>query len=154
MCSGSAAGSYSRLVDFVYDLTLGVRVTKNERKNTSGDGLARVGREESGRGRDLDGGARGDHSGRDMPVEQGPNGGLGGDRPRHDPCSGFAFRVDSQTILGMAWTVCVGMDPPTLTGGPNRFGPPVWVGGRCAWHSDRALSRCTVDGSYMKCVSI
>ena len=32
MCSGSEAGSYSRLIDFAYHCTLDVRVIKNEKK--------------------------------------------------------------------------------------------------------------------------
>ena len=32
MCSGSEAGSYLRLVDFVYHSTLGLRVIKKEKK--------------------------------------------------------------------------------------------------------------------------
>ena len=32
MCSGSEAGSYSRLIDFVYHSTLGVRVIKKKKK--------------------------------------------------------------------------------------------------------------------------
>jgi len=31
MCSGSEAGSYSRLIDFVYHSTLGLRVIKKEK---------------------------------------------------------------------------------------------------------------------------
>ena len=31
MCSGSETGSYSRLIDFVYHSTLGLRVTKKKR---------------------------------------------------------------------------------------------------------------------------
>ena len=30
MCSGSGAGSYVRLIDFVYHSTLGLRVTKKK----------------------------------------------------------------------------------------------------------------------------
>ena len=33
MCSGSDAGSYSRLIDFVYHSTLGLRVIKKKRRN-------------------------------------------------------------------------------------------------------------------------
>ena len=33
MCSGSEAGSYLRLIDFVYHSTLGVRVIKKMKKN-------------------------------------------------------------------------------------------------------------------------
>jgi len=32
MCSGSEAGSYLKLIDFVYHLTLGLRVIKNRKK--------------------------------------------------------------------------------------------------------------------------
>jgi len=32
MCSGSEAGSYSRLIDFVYHSTLGLRVIKKKKK--------------------------------------------------------------------------------------------------------------------------
>ena len=32
MCSGSEAGSYLRLIDFVYHSTLGVRVIKKKKK--------------------------------------------------------------------------------------------------------------------------
>ena len=32
MCSGSEAGSYLRLIDFVYDSTLGLRVVKKKKK--------------------------------------------------------------------------------------------------------------------------
>ena len=32
MCSGSEAGSYLRLIDFVYHSTLGLRVIKNKKK--------------------------------------------------------------------------------------------------------------------------
>jgi len=32
MCSGSEAGSYLRLIDFVYHSTLGVRVIKKNKK--------------------------------------------------------------------------------------------------------------------------
>ena len=32
MCSGSEAGSYSRLIDFVYPSTLGMRVIKKKKK--------------------------------------------------------------------------------------------------------------------------
>ena len=34
MCSGSEAGSYLRLVDFVYHSTLGLRVMKKQEKNS------------------------------------------------------------------------------------------------------------------------
>ena len=34
MCSGSEAGSYSRLIDFVYHSTLGLRVIKKRREDT------------------------------------------------------------------------------------------------------------------------
>ena len=43
MCSGSEAGSYLRLIDFVYQSTLGLRVIKRERENE-------VGRPEQGEG--------------------------------------------------------------------------------------------------------
>ena len=33
MCSGSEAGSYSRLTDFVYHSTLGLRVVKKKKKS-------------------------------------------------------------------------------------------------------------------------
>ena len=33
MCSGSEAGSYVRLIDFVYHSTLGLRVKKKKKKN-------------------------------------------------------------------------------------------------------------------------
>jgi len=37
MCSGSEAGSYLRLINFVYHSTLGLRVIKKKKKrNTSG----------------------------------------------------------------------------------------------------------------------
>jgi len=36
MCSGSEAGSYLRLIDFVYHPTLGVRVIKKKRKKKKG----------------------------------------------------------------------------------------------------------------------
>jgi len=32
MCSGSEVGSYSRLIDFAYHSTLGLRVIKNKKK--------------------------------------------------------------------------------------------------------------------------
>ena len=35
MCSGSEAGSYLRLIDFVYHATLGVRVIKKKKKVNS-----------------------------------------------------------------------------------------------------------------------
>jgi len=34
MCSGSEAGSYVRLIDFVYHSTLGLRVIKKRREET------------------------------------------------------------------------------------------------------------------------
>ena len=34
MCSGSEAGSYLRLIDFVYHSTLGLRVKKKKKKET------------------------------------------------------------------------------------------------------------------------
>jgi len=34
MCSGSEAGSYLRLIDFVYHSTLGLRVIKKKKKGT------------------------------------------------------------------------------------------------------------------------
>ena len=34
MCSGSEAGSYLRLIDFVYHSPLGLRVIKKKRRNT------------------------------------------------------------------------------------------------------------------------
>ena len=34
MCSGSEAGSYSRLIDFVYRSTLGLRVIKQRKKKS------------------------------------------------------------------------------------------------------------------------
>jgi len=40
MCSGSEAGSYLRLIDFVYHSTLGVRVIKKKKKRIRG-GAAR-----------------------------------------------------------------------------------------------------------------
>jgi len=33
MCSGSEAGSYARLIDFVYHSTLGLRVIKKKKRN-------------------------------------------------------------------------------------------------------------------------
>jgi len=38
MCSGSEAGSYSRLIDFVYHSTLGLRVIKKKRGSRFGLG--------------------------------------------------------------------------------------------------------------------
>ena len=38
MCSGSEAGSYLRLIDFVYHSTLGLRVIKKKKKYVSGGG--------------------------------------------------------------------------------------------------------------------
>ena len=38
MCSGSEAGSYIRLIDFVYHSTLGLRVIKKERTEGGGGG--------------------------------------------------------------------------------------------------------------------
>ena len=35
MCSGSEAGSYLRLIDFVYHSTLGLRVIKKKKKRTN-----------------------------------------------------------------------------------------------------------------------
>jgi len=35
MCSGSEAGSYLRLIDFVYHSTLGLRVIKKKKKKTT-----------------------------------------------------------------------------------------------------------------------
>jgi len=44
MCSGSQAGSYLRLIDFVYHSTLGVRVIKKKKKTKlSGSGRFRCG---------------------------------------------------------------------------------------------------------------
>ena len=40
MCSGSEAGSYLRLMDFVYHSTLGLRVIRKKRRN--GNELPRV----------------------------------------------------------------------------------------------------------------
>ena len=40
MCSGSETGSYLRLIDFVYDSTLGLRVIKKKKKLR--EGLERV----------------------------------------------------------------------------------------------------------------
>ena len=37
LCSGSEAGSYSRLIDFVYHSTLGLRVIKKKKKDADGD---------------------------------------------------------------------------------------------------------------------
>ena len=39
MCSGSEAGSYLRLIDFVYHSTLGLRVIKKEKFRVWGEGL-------------------------------------------------------------------------------------------------------------------
>jgi len=36
MCSGSEAGSYLRLIDFVYHSTLGLRVIKKKRRKGCG----------------------------------------------------------------------------------------------------------------------
>ena len=38
MCSGSEAGSYSRLIDCVYHLTLGLRVIKKQKKSKDVEG--------------------------------------------------------------------------------------------------------------------
>ena len=38
MCSGSEAGSYLRLIDFVHHSTLGLRVIKRERELAAGFG--------------------------------------------------------------------------------------------------------------------
>jgi len=46
MCSGSEAGSYLRLIDFVYHSTLGLRVMKKKRVHQCGSGA----REREGRG--------------------------------------------------------------------------------------------------------
>jgi len=37
LCSGSESGSYLRLIDFVYDSTLGLRVIKKKKKVSSID---------------------------------------------------------------------------------------------------------------------
>jgi len=37
MCSGSEAGSYLRIIDFVYHSTLGLRVIKKTRRRRRGD---------------------------------------------------------------------------------------------------------------------
>ena len=45
MCSGSEAGSYLRLIDFVYHSTLGLSVIKKKKKDQRGsvaDGKARI----------------------------------------------------------------------------------------------------------------
>ena len=39
VCSGSEAGSCSRLIDYVYHSTLGSRVKKKKKKEDSGDEL-------------------------------------------------------------------------------------------------------------------
>jgi len=39
MCSGSEAGSYVRLVDFVYHSTLGLRVIKKRRRRCTSGGM-------------------------------------------------------------------------------------------------------------------
>ena len=41
MCSGSEAGSYSRLIDFVYHSTLGLRVIKKKKYQRAMARLAR-----------------------------------------------------------------------------------------------------------------
>ena len=43
MCRGSEAGSYLRLIDFVYHLTLGLRVIKKKKKDLGRPGLLRDG---------------------------------------------------------------------------------------------------------------
>ena len=43
MCSGSEAGSYLRLIDFVYHSTLGVRVIKKKKKHLAWHALPGVG---------------------------------------------------------------------------------------------------------------
>ena len=49
MCSGSEAGSYLRLIDFVYHSTLGLRVMKNGgRVSIKRDGDARLDQEPTG----------------------------------------------------------------------------------------------------------
>jgi len=40
MCSGSEAGSYLRLIDFVYHSTLGLRVIKKKKKKKGCGGFA------------------------------------------------------------------------------------------------------------------
>ena len=42
MWSGSKAGSYLRLMDFVYPSTLGLRVTKKKKRRGEGDQVGRV----------------------------------------------------------------------------------------------------------------
>ena len=42
MCSGSEAGSYLRLIDFVYHSTLGLRVIKKKKKSGAHGGGALV----------------------------------------------------------------------------------------------------------------
>jgi len=37
-CSGSEAGSYLRLIDFVYHSTIGLRVIKKKRRTFNGSG--------------------------------------------------------------------------------------------------------------------
>ena len=41
MCSGSEAGSYLRLIDFVYHSTLGLRVIKKKKSHVPGTGVPR-----------------------------------------------------------------------------------------------------------------
>jgi len=41
MCSGSEAGPYLRLIDFVYHSTLGLRVITKKKKGRGEEGLAR-----------------------------------------------------------------------------------------------------------------
>ena len=44
MCSGSEAGSYLRLIDFVYHSTLGLRVMKKKKKTELGKQMVRPNR--------------------------------------------------------------------------------------------------------------
>ena len=39
MCSGSEAGSYLRLIDFVYHSTLGLRIIKKKKSHGAADGV-------------------------------------------------------------------------------------------------------------------
>jgi len=49
MCSGAEAGSYLRLIDFVYHSTLGVRVIKKKKRRVN-SGYLKSKRHESGHG--------------------------------------------------------------------------------------------------------
>ena len=115
MCSGSEAGSYLRLIDFVYDSTLGLRAIKKKKKNGTPVDRSRVKKKKKS-------------TGRDAPPDQPP--------PRHNFEQASAHR---DRAVGPAPSVA-----PTSRYSCGHAPPPHGPHRRCAFRAPSGLLKFTV----------